>query len=95
LSRNNQQHAVRQTLGLAADTCSVSLWKGDIDEALRRIEFGRGLILGYLIDGQSDLLELERTHSTLAQEYEQLRFKVFRPADSDEPAIREQLSRAR
>jgi tetratricopeptide (TPR) repeat protein len=95
LSRDDQQHAVQQTSGLAADACSVSLRKGDVDEALRRIEFGRGLILGYLIDGQSDLSELERTHPTLAQEYEQLRFKAFRPADSDEPAIREQLSRAR
>jgi hypothetical protein len=47
LSRDDQQHAVQQTSGLAADACSVSLWKGDVDEALRRIEFGRGLILGY------------------------------------------------
>jgi SpoVK/Ycf46/Vps4 family AAA+-type ATPase len=95
LSRDDQQHAVRQTSGLAADACSVSLRKGDIDEALRRIEFGRGLILGYLIDGQSDLSELEKTHLNLAKEYEQLRFQAFRPVDSDEPAIREQQSRAR
>jgi tetratricopeptide (TPR) repeat protein len=95
LSRDDQQHAVRQTAGLAADACSVSLRKGDVDEALRRIEFGRGLILGYLIDGQSDLSELDQAHPGLAKEYEQLRFKAFRPVDSDKPAIREQQSRAR
>lgn len=95
LSRNDQQHAIRQTAGLAADACSVSLRKGDVGEALRRIEFGRGLILGYLIDGQSDLSELERTHPNLATEYEQLRLKAFRQMDSDEPAVREQLARER
>jgi len=92
LSRDDQQHAVRQTAGLAADACSLSLWKGDVDEALRRIEFGRGLILGYLIDGQSDLSELENAHPNLAKEYEQLRFKAFRQVDSDKPVIREQLT---
>jgi hypothetical protein len=95
LSRDDQQHAVRQTAGLAADACSVSLRKGDVNEALRRIEFGRGLILGYLIDGQSDLSELEKTHLNLAKEYEQFRFKAFRQVTSDKPAIREQQSRER
>jgi hypothetical protein len=95
LSRDDQQYAVRQTSGLAAEACSVSLRKGDVSEALRRIEFGRGLILGYLIDGQSDLSELELAHPDLAKEYEDLRFKAFRQTESDEPAIREQLSRAR
>jgi hypothetical protein len=66
---------------------------GDVDEALRRIEFGRGLILGYLIDGQSDLSELERAYPDLAKEYEQLRFQAFRPIDSAEQAMREQLAR--
>jgi CHAT domain-containing protein len=73
----------------------VSLQKGDVDEALRRIEFGRGLILGYLIDGQSDLSELERAYPDLAKEYEQLRFQAFRPIDSAEQAMREQQSRQR
>ncbi|KAF2469216.1 uncharacterized protein BDR25DRAFT_264442 [Lindgomyces ingoldianus] len=95
LSRDDQLHAVRQTSGLAADACSLSLQKGDVDEALRRIEFGRGFILGYLIDGQSDLSELKKTHLNLAKEYERLRLEAFRQVDSDERAIREQLSRAR
>ncbi|EMD64887.1 hypothetical protein COCSADRAFT_356084 [Bipolaris sorokiniana ND90Pr] len=95
LSRGDQQYAVRQTAGLAADACSVSLRKGDVGEALRRIEFGRGLILGYLIDGQSDLSGLERTRPNLAKEYEQLRFMAFRQVNSEKPAIREQLARER
>jgi hypothetical protein len=67
LSRNDQLHAIRQTSDLAADACSLSLRKGDVSEALRRIEFRRGLILGYLIDGQSDLSEVERAHPHYAQ----------------------------
>jgi hypothetical protein len=69
--------------------------KGDVGEALRRIEFGRALILGYLIDGRSDLSELEQAYPDLAKEYEQLRFKAFRSIDSAEQAIREQMSRQR
>jgi len=77
LSRDDQQHVLQQTAALAADACSVSFYKEDVDEALRRIDFGRGLILGYLIDGQSDLSDPEWTHSNLARKYENLRFKAF------------------
>ncbi|KAI0454460.1 hypothetical protein F5B21DRAFT_475467 [Xylaria acuta] len=54
LSRNDQTNALRNISSAAADACSISLRLG-----LQHIEFGRGLILGYLVDGQSDLSSLE------------------------------------
>jgi hypothetical protein len=76
LSQEDQQCAISHTYGLAADACSLSLKAGDVEKALRQIEFGRGLVLGYMIEGRSDVFGLSHDHPTLAKEFERLRFKM-------------------
>ncbi|KAI1823626.1 CHAT domain-containing protein [Xylaria intraflava] len=69
-------NALQNISSIAADACSISLRLGDVGQALQHVEFGRGLILGYLIDGQSDLSSLKQRDSSLANEYERLRVKA-------------------
>lgn len=68
LSRDDQQYAILQISGLAADACSLSLKAGRDHQALQQLEFGRGIILGYLIDGRSDLTPLQKDYPVLANE---------------------------
>lgn len=91
LSRNDQQYAALQTSGFAADACSVFLQAGKDGEALESLEFGRGLILGYLIDGRSDLSELRKDHPSLARSYEALRWRALKQINTPYSAIRRQL----
>ncbi|KAG5747445.1 hypothetical protein H9Q70_009865 [Fusarium xylarioides] len=105
LNRQDQQHAILQTSGLAADACSLSLKSARVrsqsnaidandrdtmdlvKQALRQIEFGRGLILGYLIDSRSDISTLRLEHGDLANELEKWRFLISAPiTDSDSPS---------
>jgi len=90
MSRAYQQHVLRQVSGFAADACSISLKMKSPEEALQRIEFGRVLILGYLIDSRSDLSELVRVDPELAAEYERLRFQASQDTgDQEESVLRE------
>jgi hypothetical protein len=77
LSRDDQQHVLKQVSGLAADACSLSLKLNDPHQALQRVEFGRALILGYLVDGRSDISELVLAYPALAREYEELRSRAI------------------
>jgi tetratricopeptide (TPR) repeat protein len=95
LSRDDQQHAMIQASGLAADACSLALKTGDVDGALQQLEFGRGLILGYMIDSRSDLSELKRDQPTLAEEYETLRFKASRQINTEGSTGREVVLKER
>ena len=97
LSREDQQHAVSQTAGLAADACSLSLRAdNDPSRALEYLEHGRGLIIGYLIDGRGDVSELRKVSPEKAEEFERLRYKAFMPIKTDEPPhIRRQFLRER
>lgn len=94
LSLEDQQHAIIQTSGLATDTCSIILKTGNVEEALQQLEFGRGLILAYMIDNRSDISTLRKDKSDLAERYESLRSKIskevdFRKLASWEFALRE------
>ncbi|KAK7532165.1 CHAT domain-containing protein [Phyllosticta citribraziliensis] len=73
LSREDQQEAVKLIEFFAADSCSLAIRLGNFPEALHRVEYGRGLVLGHLIDRQDDLADLKETHPDLAQRYERLR----------------------
>jgi tetratricopeptide (TPR) repeat protein len=97
LSRNDQQHAVSQTAGLAADACSLSLRADDdSNRALEYLEQGRGLIIGYLIDGRGDVSELRKVSREKADEFERLRYKAFMPIGTDKPPeVLRQLIRER
>ena len=95
LSRQDQQHAVIETSGLAADVCSILLNTEDTEEALRRLEFGRGLVIGYVIDNRDNLSALKADHSDLAQRYEMLRSKISQPIDIQASNILETRMRER
>lgn len=55
------------------------------------MEFGRGIILGYLIDSRNDLTKLQKDYPSLADEYDALRVQAYMSTDKIEPVPREQL----
>ncbi|KAL4776573.1 CHAT domain-containing protein [Aspergillus nidulans var. acristatus] len=91
LTREDQQHAIAQTAGLASDACSIFLQLRRPEKALQMLEFGRGLILGYLIDSRSDVDQLQHDHPALAKEYDRLRHILSQPLDAVLPESRNQL----
>ncbi|KAL2816549.1 CHAT domain-containing protein [Aspergillus granulosus] len=96
LTLSDQQHAMAQTAGLAADVCSLYLQKNCVNEALQKLEFGHGLMLRYMIDRQSDVSSLERDCPDLALEYRKLQFQAAQAVDaSAKPSLREHLVRMR
>ena len=77
MSPDDQLLAVRQLAGLASESASLSLWDGQVAEALQQLEFGRGFIFGYAIDEQSDsLFSLRQCNEDLARRYEALRYEA-------------------
>ncbi|KAK7623892.1 hypothetical protein IWX48DRAFT_683897 [Phyllosticta citricarpa] len=61
-----------------ADTCSFSLKLDNVEEALQRVEYGRGLILGHLIDRKDDITGLKEKHVDLGKRYLDLRDREIR-----------------
>ena len=95
LSREDQQYAILQISGLASDACSLSIKVGHVHQGLKQVEFGRGIILGYLIDSRNDLTKLQNDYPHLANEYDALRFKAYEDVEEIEPVTRAQLLRKR
>ncbi|KAL6228871.1 CHAT domain-containing protein [Aspergillus navahoensis] len=97
LSREDQQHAVTQTAGLAAEACSLLLrTKGDPADGVEYLEQGRGIVIGYLIDGRGDISDLEDKHPEVAKEFDRLRYKASAPIQRDGPPnIQRQLFQER
>jgi tetratricopeptide (TPR) repeat protein len=86
LSYEDQQHAILQVAGLAADACSLCLrCEKNPNRALEILEYGRGLIIGYLIDGHGDISEFTKSYPEKAEEFNSLRHKAFMSVDDDEP----------
>ncbi|KIW19100.1 hypothetical protein PV08_03392 [Exophiala spinifera] len=88
-ARRDQQNAAIQVSGLAADTCSLLLKMRDAAKAVQWLEFGRGLILGYMIDSKlerSELSSLRQHHGAIAERYDTLRLQAQTPFDLDDPA---------
>ncbi len=93
--REDQQYAILQISGLVADACSLSLQIDRAHQALQQLEFGRGIILGYLIDSRSDLTLLQKDYPGLAKEYDTLRFKAYAPIEEKQSLPLEQLLKER
>ncbi|GES61376.1 TPR-domain-containing protein [Aspergillus terreus] len=74
LSDDDKQQMLRQFAGLASAAAAVTLnAKRDADHALRLLELGRGVINGLLVEIRSDISDLRKAHSHLAQDFEYLR----------------------
>ena len=73
----------------------MSIKTGHIHQALQQLEFGRGIIFGYLIESRNDLTKLQNDHPRLANEYDALPFKAYTDIEEKEPVIRAQLLRER
>jgi hypothetical protein len=84
VSPSNQQHAITQVSGLAADVCRVLLRTGKVEMALEQVERGRGLILGYMIDDHSDWADLKRASPTMAERYDALHLRAARFVNGEE-----------
>jgi acyl carrier protein phosphodiesterase len=97
LSRDDQQHAILQTSGLASEASSLLLQTSDSPErALEYLEHGRSLIIGYLADNRGDTSELSKKHPKKAEEFDQLRFKATISLDSERrPEVRRMLLQER
>ena len=59
------------------------------------MEYGRGMILGYLMDSRNDLNKLQNDYPHLANEYEALRLKAYTDIEENKPVIRALLLRER
>ena len=83
LSLQDQEYTIKDVSGLAADSCSLLLMGGRPEEALQQLEFGRGLILGYLLDSKSDLSLMKEDPEAreLVERYEQLRDDISKPVE--------------
>lgn len=77
-----------QISGLAANVCSLFFKAGYVHQALQQLEFGRRIILGYLIDGRSDL---KNDYPLLANKYNTFWFKAYIDIEVKELIIWEQL----
>ncbi|KAJ4313174.1 hypothetical protein N0V84_009553 [Fusarium piperis] len=67
---------------LAVDGCSLATKSGDTERALRRLEYGRGVILGHLIDRNDDLSDLTGGFPQASNGYQELRKRAFRQPTS-------------
>lgn len=94
-TREDQRYAISQISGLASDACSLSIITGHVHQGLQQLEFGRGIILGYLMDIRSNLAKLQNDHPGLANEYNSLRFKAYTDIEERGPVIREKLLQER
>lgn len=92
---HDQQRALRHISGLAADVCSILLKIGLPEEALSAVEFGKGIVSGYIIDSRDELEALRTASSDLAREYESLRGLLCLSPDEPEPSIPESRMRER
>ncbi|KAF5724673.1 TPR domain-containing protein [Fusarium mundagurra] len=90
VSLRDQEHAIANISGFAADACSLFLMSGCPEEALQHLEFGRGLILGYLVDGRSDLSAMKEDNQVcgLVKRYEILRDQLSKVNEAERPSGR-------
>ncbi|OJJ99339.1 hypothetical protein ASPACDRAFT_52732 [Aspergillus aculeatus ATCC 16872] len=77
LQREDQIFINRQISGLASEACVAFCKLNLVGNAVRKLEYARGFVVGHLIDSPSDLSSLKSTHPALAEEYEALRSRTF------------------
>lgn len=77
ITRQDQQRAMRNIFGFAADVCSILLKKGQTDKALWQLKYEKAVLIGYTIDNREDLVTFKAENPELAKRYEDLRSKLY------------------
>lgn len=95
LALRDQQQAISETSGLAADVCSLFLQMQEPEKALLQLEAGRAILLGYVMDDRADLVSLYKECPDLAQKFEDLRSKLRIPPDLQDSSLGEVKLRER
>lgn len=74
LGRDNRQRVLSSLDGLSSLAASFALQTGRSPyEALQLLELGRGIITGFALDSQSEMSDLQETHSDLSESLNALR----------------------
>lgn len=68
----DQEHLLSSHAGLVADAVAAHLQAGDVRAAVSTAELGRGIILSYALEDRSDLSQLRRRSTTLANRFERV-----------------------
>jgi tetratricopeptide (TPR) repeat protein len=77
LARDDQQHVLKDFSGLSALAATAALRANRSDEhAIEILEAGRGVMAGLIMDARSDLSDLAKKHSEIADKYRWLRDRV-------------------
>ncbi|KAI0534861.1 CHAT domain-containing protein [Xylaria digitata] len=79
LSLQDQQQVISETSGLASEICSLLLQVDKPEEALRQLEAGRAMLLGFAMDNSDEVLALAATHENLAKEFIDIKAKLRIP----------------
>ncbi|GKZ93214.1 hypothetical protein AnigIFM59636_006280 [Aspergillus niger] len=77
LSNEDKIYTLQDISTIASNACAAILMFRPPMEALLKLEVGRGIVMGDLINNSSDLSGLHQAHPDLAQEYERLRLQAF------------------
>ncbi|KAI2900175.1 hypothetical protein CBS11852_2969 [Aspergillus niger] len=77
VERDDQIYINRQVRGLGSLIFTAICRLGFPVQAVLKLEFARGRIMGHLIDAQSDISSLKTVEPKLAEEYESLRRRAF------------------
>ncbi|KAI0409259.1 CHAT domain-containing protein [Xylaria palmicola] len=81
LSLQDQRRVISETSGLASEICSLLLQVDKPEEALRELEAGRAMLLGFAMDNSDEVLALAASHENLAKEFTDIRAKLRIPPD--------------
>jgi hypothetical protein len=92
LGRRDQEVALRQVGGLAADAAAMVLaaaraahdpFPGPVTRSLGLLELGRGVMLGQILDARGDLAGLRAEHPGIARRLTELRHELDRIGTGD------------
>ncbi|KAK5633090.1 hypothetical protein RRF57_008804 [Xylaria bambusicola] len=79
MSLQDQLDMISSTSGLASEICSLMIQVDKPEEALRHLEAGRAMLLGFAMDNSDEVLALAATHENLAKEFIGVKAKLRIP----------------
>ncbi|MEV7196857.1 CHAT domain-containing protein [Streptomyces sp. NPDC093510] len=95
LAREDQERELAEHTALASDAAACAIRLCDLPQAVRLLEQGRGILLGQALDARTDLTDLRRRDTALADRFHEVCHRLDSPVpDSshtggDSTAVRE------